>query len=140
TARHFDGATLRRRDAGAATPAPRRGSGLRETDRGGVRRTVQERDVAGFLREARIRERREVGENTGPALLVPETNAHLHELVVGQRLVQLLTQRVRDAARTDVDDRCQSMTEDAQIVGLLFGEMHPLLIVRAARSGAVGRE
>jgi hypothetical protein len=32
------------------------------------------------------------------------------------------------------------MTEDAQIIGLLFGEMHPLLIVRAARFGAVGRE
>ena len=96
--------------------------------------------MAGFLRKAGIRERRELRKNAGTALLVAETDSHFHELVVGEGFVQLLTQRVGDAARADVDDRCQSVTEDAQIIGLLFGEMHPLLIVRAARFGAVGRE
>lgn len=114
--------------------------GLRETNRRRVRGPIQQRDVAGVLDEAGLRHRCELGENTRTALLVTETDPHLHELVIGQGFVQLLAERIGDAARTDVDDRCQSMTEDAQIIGLLFGEMHPLLIVRAALAGAVGRE
>lgn len=112
---------------------------MRETNRRRIRWSVQQRDVTRFLDEARFRHRRELGENARSALLVPESNANLDELVVGKRLVELLAQRVSDAAGAHVDDRCQGMTEDAQVIGLLFGKMHPFFVVRAALAGAVGR-
>src|SRR5690606_34901240 len=90
--------------------APR--SSLRETDRRRVARPIEQGDVAGFLDEASVRHRRDLGEDARPPLAIAEADPYFHELVIGQRLVELLAKRVGDAARADVDDRCQGMTED----------------------------